>query len=679
MSPTACLAAVDGALSGLEHLHSLGIAHGGLLPSRVLLDRTGESRLAGAGLGSVGGAGDAPMFLSPDDLSDHPPSVASDLFAVGSLIFALSTGSAPFSELRPGAPVAARQRVAVPAPGLSPNLLGLIDAALDPDPAARPRSAAEMRDQLTEIAKSSVGAGWRTAGKAALAATAAAGVGTGAALLAGGAIGSSAAAAGSATAGGTAAGSATAAGTAAGSATAAGTAAGAGTAGSTGATGIFAAVAAKPVVAGIAAVGVAAGGAGTYAATRGSAPPPVPSTGYAVTWMGSGSGSGKLETAPRLVDPGTFGGQQLIAVAAGGANGTGGEISPFACAINTGGRAYCWGAGGAGQLGNGKLASIATPVPVATSGVLAGKSLVQISAGYARACALDTAGSAYCWGGAAADSNVPLGDGSDSGSATPVAVNASGALAGIRLTQVSVGRGANTCALSSAGLAYCWGYGADSSHPDSTPRPVDTSGALAGKKLVSISVGVSQACAVDAGGAAYCWAFNFDSTPTALEPRGAISGKLVSISVGDNGTACVLDDAGALYCWGNRELIGVDAGATGVAPDSLSPPLGDARYQPTPVKITGPLAGKRILAASVGSWAICAVDDQGVAYCWGADDNGNTSAGQRLEGNRQPTPLGLAGLPAGSQVRAVSCGGTQSVALVATPGGESPPAPPHAL
>ena len=58
-------------------------------------------------------------------------------------------------------------------------------------------------------------------------------------------------------------------------------------------------------------------------------------------------------------------------------------------------KAYCWGANGNGQLGNGSTINSSVPVPVYTGGVLSGKTLTQIVAGFSHTCALDSAGAAF--------------------------------------------------------------------------------------------------------------------------------------------------------------------------------------------------------------------------------------------------------------------------------------------
>ena len=107
------------------------------------------------------------------------------------------------------------------------------------------------------------------------------------------------------------------------------------------------------------------------------------------------------------------------------------------------GKAYCWGRNNYGQLGNGSTNDSNTPVAVDTSGVLAGKILTQIQSGETSTCALDSSGKAYCWG---RNNHGQLGNGNNINSNTPVAVDTSGVLAGKTLTQLAAGN-FHLCAL----------------------------------------------------------------------------------------------------------------------------------------------------------------------------------------------------------------------------------------
>lgn len=181
------------------------------------------------------------------------------------------------------------------------------------------------------------------------------------------------------------------------------------------------------------------------------------------------------------------------------------------CGVATSGTGYCWGFNAEGELGNGTANS--TFVPTAVSGALTFKG---ISAGFVSTCGVTTAGAAYCWGD---NTYGELGNGSTTGSKTPVPVGG-----GLTFASVSVGD-AFACGLTTTGVAYCWGYNAEGQLGNGTaansPVPVALFG---GQAYASISAGYASACAVTPGGAAYCWGDNAfgelgnQSTQQALVP-----------------------------------------------------------------------------------------------------------------------------------------------------------------
>lgn len=123
------------------------------------------------------------------------------------------------------------------------------------------------------------------------------------------------------------------------------------------------------------------------------------------------------------------------------------EVSdnPHACGVTTDDRAYCWGFGGEGELGNGTRTSSSTPVAVA-----GGRLWQHVDAGYFHTCGVTTANVAFCWGRNLSGGN---GDGTTASSTKPVRV-----LGGIAFTNVTTGiLGLHTCALTGDKLVYCWG------------------------------------------------------------------------------------------------------------------------------------------------------------------------------------------------------------------------------
>ncbi len=117
----------------------------------------------------------------------------------------------------------------------------------------------------------------------------------------------------------------------------------------------------------------------------------------------------------------------------------------YTCAVTLGSRAFCWGQGLYGRLGNGQAPKNArSPTPVS-----GGLSFDRVSTGDLHACAETTGNRAYCWGN---NSGGELGDGTTTTRLTPVAV-----VGGLFFIQLSAG-GEHVCGRTSDGRAYCWGY-----------------------------------------------------------------------------------------------------------------------------------------------------------------------------------------------------------------------------
>jgi alpha-tubulin suppressor-like RCC1 family protein len=332
-----------------------------------------------------------------------------------------------------------------------------------------------------------------------------------------------------------------------------------------------------------------------------------------------GDGRTADSSVPVAVDTrGVLAGQQITQISAGGGGGL------DTCALTSTGAAFCWGSnydGGLGAGGTGGSSSV--PVAVDTAGALAGRKLVQISTGSNGACVLDSAGAAFCWG----DNDFgEIGDGRTVSSTVPVPVKMTGALAGHALTQISAGY-EDTCALTSAGAAYCWGDnaywelgdgggGSDGDY-SAVPVPVQATGALAGKTLTQITAGWLYGCALDTAGAAYCWGTGAlgrtatSSVPVAVDTSGALAGRpLIEVSAG-LGETCALTRTGTAYCWGDNS-----DGELGNASTASS-------AVPVAVDTHGALAGKILAQVTAGAFHACAADSAHAVYCWGDNDQGD--------------------------------------------------------
>ncbi|MBK7645419.1 MAG: protein kinase [Planctomycetes bacterium] len=179
----------------LAALHAAGYLHGDLKPENIRLDAQGHAVLLDLGFaraieaggsvvrrGPAPGAGSLP-YLSPEQARGEPASLASDVFALGVVLYEIATGLHPFAlRAREGTPASphpllegsgssgavaraalerpdadrllaaiATARITAPSrhvPQLSPFLDRLLEVVLARDPERRPTSV-ELAEQLT--------------------------------------------------------------------------------------------------------------------------------------------------------------------------------------------------------------------------------------------------------------------------------------------------------------------------------------------------------------------------------------------------------------------------------------------------------------------------------------------------------------------------------------------------
>ncbi len=136
---------------GLAAAHRIGVLHRDLKPENVIVGTDDTPRLMDFGIAvesafyrgekedTVPGT---PQFLAPELLRGEAPSVRTDIYAMGVLLYEMFTGQVPFDD-----PDTARlvRRVISDAPpkavtlrpDLPPELLGILDRAISKDPQAR--------------------------------------------------------------------------------------------------------------------------------------------------------------------------------------------------------------------------------------------------------------------------------------------------------------------------------------------------------------------------------------------------------------------------------------------------------------------------------------------------------------------------------------------------------------
>ena len=271
--------------------------------------------------------------------------------------------------------------------------------------------------------------------------------------------------------------------------------------------------------------------------------------------------------------------------------------SGHSCALQTDGSASCWGSNLYGQLGDGTKEDRWLPERVSGS-----QEFVSVSArGRDHSCGLTTDGSLYCWGW---NYYGQIGDGTttDRLSPTPIA-------GGISFDRLSVG-GLHTCGLTPDGTAYCWGRNQAGQLGDSTTTtrhvPTSVAGGLA---FQSISAGTAGTCAITTSSTTYCWGYSFGSFPQVV-PGGL---EFKSISAGFF-HACGVTVNGEAYCWGGNSAGQIGDGTTG----------GSVGGEKDPRPVAGELSFTTI---SAGQFHTCGVTADERGYCWGDNSSGQLGDG----------------------------------------------------
>ncbi|SDS13245.1 serine/threonine-protein kinase [Actinopolymorpha singaporensis] len=135
-----------GLTEALQAIHAAGLVHRDLKPSNVLLAADGprvidfgiSQALEGVRLTATGEFLGTPGFLAPEQISGAAVGPATDLFALGAVLVFAATGRGPFGT---GPTDALMYRAMHDEPtldGLPPELVDVVRACLDRDPARRP-------------------------------------------------------------------------------------------------------------------------------------------------------------------------------------------------------------------------------------------------------------------------------------------------------------------------------------------------------------------------------------------------------------------------------------------------------------------------------------------------------------------------------------------------------------
>ncbi|MHC4160792.1 MAG: protein kinase domain-containing protein [Planctomycetota bacterium] len=156
---------VQGVLTGLQEAHGRGIVHGDVKPGNVLLTRDRTVKLVDFGLARI--VGDislshsdsleligTPLYMAPEVVMGEPPSIASDLWSTGVVLYRMLSGRVPFPGQTLPALFHAIENADPPPldPALPPALVDLTMRCLAKPSGLRPASCAEALADLTPSA-----------------------------------------------------------------------------------------------------------------------------------------------------------------------------------------------------------------------------------------------------------------------------------------------------------------------------------------------------------------------------------------------------------------------------------------------------------------------------------------------------------------------------------------------
>ncbi|MDQ5921040.1 MAG: hypothetical protein QG673_1096 [Pseudomonadota bacterium] len=301
------------------------------------------------------------------------------------------------------------------------------------------------------------------------------------------------------------------------------------------------------------------------------------------------------------------------------------------CGVGSDSMVYCWGSNQYGQVGIGDATvgqNILIPTPIVSKQVLDSR-FTEVKINYygsAFVCALSINGDIYCWG---YGGHGEIGNGYNNNVYIPTLVKVKDQV-DVEFAHLAPGMGNGSCAITTAGNAYCWGYnqsgeGANGSYSNTNvATPVNMPSA---ETFVSITTSTNTACAVTNKNNSYCWGYGESgelgngNTSKSNQPVKTLSTTAItsiSSSYYITATLCEIDVNGKVYCWGYGVTGSIGNGAypfESVASKPESIAIVDQTKKFTQVAITG------------NSSTVCAVDSLGEIYCWGSGMEGQLGGG----------------------------------------------------
>ena len=169
LAPASAAAIAASVADVLSAAHAKGIVHRDIKPGNVIVLGNGSVKvldfgiarpLDGPAITQTASVLGTAAYMSPEQAIGEVADPRSDIYSLGCVLYAMLAGSPPFSAELPAAILhqhvnATPRPLADIAPGVPSALEALVSQMLAKNPAARPRTAAEVRDRLYAIRRSS--------------------------------------------------------------------------------------------------------------------------------------------------------------------------------------------------------------------------------------------------------------------------------------------------------------------------------------------------------------------------------------------------------------------------------------------------------------------------------------------------------------------------------------------
>lgn len=286
----------------------------------------------------------------------------------------------------------------------------------------------------------------------------------------------------------------------------------------------------------------------------------------------------------------------------------------------------CWGDNRSSLLGQAQVIYLGDDESItAEAPIVPGAPVIHLTAGHHSTCAVDSSGKARCWG---ENKNQKLSPSTDKyiGDKEPVTtlepINTN-----FNISKLSDGGYEHICALTTTQNVRCWGYNTYGALGAGTTYYVAISDAQdllgPGEKAIQVETSDNYSCALLVGGKVRCWG---DNTYGKLglghkQNINYASSSSTNVSIGETviqistgwGHVCALTSTGKVKCWGRN---GTNELGQGTYDD-----VGDNELPSTIPFIS---LGGKAKYISAGSGNTCAILENGNFRCWGKNQRGET-------------------------------------------------------